>query len=103
MTYSLRLLEEVEDDAYSALVWYEERRTGLGEEFLEAFFASARQIPENPHLHEVVRDDVRRMLLRRFPYAIYYMVEHQTVVVIGLFHCARDPRIVEAEVRARNT
>ena len=102
MTYTLRFLEEVEDDAHSASAWYEERRSGLGDEFLEAFFDSTRQIATVPLLYEEVRGDIRRRLMRRFPYAIYFMMEETNIVILGLFHCARDPRAIESEVGTRS-
>ncbi len=101
MSYRLRFLAEVEDDALSAYAWYEERRVGLGEEFLEAFYFSAQSLPQNPLLHEIVRDQIRRRLLPRFPYTIYYEIHAEDVIVIGLFHCARDPKRIESEVRER--
>jgi plasmid stabilization system protein ParE len=102
VTYTLRFLEEVEDDAHSASTWYEERHTGLGDEFLEAFFESARQITAGPLLYEEVHGDIRRRLMRRFPYAIYFMMEEANIIIVGLFHCARDPRTIESEVATRS-
>lgn len=39
MTYTLRFLPEVEDDAIAAYMWYEEKSHGLGEDFLRMFYA----------------------------------------------------------------
>ncbi len=46
MSYSLSFRSEVEDDAISGYLWYEEKVTGLGEEFLRVFYAYAREIPQ---------------------------------------------------------
>jgi len=101
MTYTLRFLPNVEEDAIAAYVWYEARSPGLGEEFLRVFYACVREIPRNPLLYERVYGKLRRRLLRRFPYAIYFMIKEDQVVVIGLFHCARDPRTVQKELQDR--
>ena len=101
MTYSLRFSVEVEDDARSTHDWYEEKRSGLGEEFLEAFLDAARGIPGNPELYEEIGDGYRRRLLHRFPYVIYYVTEGWEVVIDGLFHCARDPGAIDDELRHR--
>lgn len=49
----------------------------------------------------MVYKEFRRRLLGRFPYAVYFMVEDDQIVVFGLFHCARDPRTIRANLRER--
>lgn len=101
MTYTLRFLPEVEEDIISGYGWYEAKSPGLGEEFLRTFYACAGEIPRNPLLHPKVHKQFRRCLLRRFPYAIYFVVRSDQIIVFGVFHCARDPRTVKAKLRDR--
>lgn len=101
MTYRLHFLPEVEDDAWGGYRWYEERATGLGEDFLRTFYACAAEIVASPFLWRKVHRDFRRRLLRRFPYAVYYRMEANQVVVYGLFHCARDPGAIQTTLRSR--
>ena len=101
MTHSLRFLPEVADDALAAYAWYEGKAHGLGEEFLRVFYACAEQVPRNPMLYTRVHGEFRRCLLRRFPYAFYFRVEGEATVGFGLFHCARDPESVWAQLEQR--
>lgn len=101
MTYTLRFLPEVEEDVIGGYVWYEAKLSGLGEEFLRVFYACAGEISRNPLLYPKVYGDFRRRLLRRFPYAIYFMVNDNQIIVFGLFHCARDPRTIITKLRDR--
>ena len=101
MTYSLLFLPEVEEDVIAGYVWYEGKSPGLGEEFLRMFYACAGELPRNPLLYPKVHKEFRRRLLRRFPYAIYFTVEDDQIIVFGLFHCARDPRTVQKELQDR--
>ncbi|MCX7046646.1 MAG: type II toxin-antitoxin system RelE/ParE family toxin [Candidatus Sumerlaeota bacterium] len=94
MDYSLSLLPEVEEDAIAAYGWYEGKAIGLGDEFLRVFYATAAKIARAPFLYRKVHRDFRRCLVKRFPYAIYYLVEKDEVIVYGLFHCARDPQFI---------
>jgi plasmid stabilization system protein ParE len=103
MTYALRFLPEVEEDVISGHVWYEEKSPGLGEELLRTFYARAGEIPRNPLLYAKVYGRFRRRLLRRFPYAIYFTVEGNEIIVYGLFHCARDPHAIRMILRDRGT
>ncbi|MEK6651503.1 MAG: type II toxin-antitoxin system RelE/ParE family toxin [Nitrospirota bacterium] len=101
MTFTLRFLPEVEEDAINGYVWYETKSKGLGEDFLRMFYAYANEITWNPLLHPKAYQDFRRRLLRRFPYAIYFTIEKKQVVVFGLFHCARNPQAINAELQNR--
>ncbi len=60
MTYTLRFLPEVEEDAINGYVWYETKSRGLGEDFLRMFYACANEIPLNPLLYKKVYQDFRR-------------------------------------------
>jgi plasmid stabilization system protein ParE len=87
----LILLPESVRDLTEAYRWYEERRTGLGAEFLrnvEACFDSMRRHPE---MYAVAHENYRRALVRRFPYAIFYEHEAATITVYAVFHSAQDP------------
>lgn len=101
MTYTLQFLPEVEEDVVNGYVWYETKSKGLGEDFLRVFYACANEITWNPLLCLKVHRDFRRRLLRRFPYAIYFTIEDDKIIVFGLFHCARDPEIINATLQER--
>jgi len=49
-------------------------------------------IARHPSAFPLVHRNLRRALLRRFPYCILYLVEREQVVVFGCMHAARDPR-----------
>jgi len=51
MTYILRFLPEVEEDVIAGYKWYEEKSSGLGEEFLRMFYAYSVELPRNPLLY----------------------------------------------------
>ena len=101
MTYSLRFVPEVEEDAINGHLWYESKSKGLGEEFLRIFYAAASAISHNPLQYPIVYHEFRRCLLRRFPYAVYFQVDNNQIIVFGLFHCARNPQIMKLELNDR--
>lgn len=101
MTYTLRFLPEVEEDVIGGYAWYEAKSQGLGEDFLRMFYACVSEITQNPLLYQKVYNEFRRRLLRRFPYAIYFMIKDNQIIVFGLFHCARDPGIIKTKLRDR--
>ena len=76
--------------------WYEERRVGLGHEFLAEIKAVFTKIQEDPQRHAVMYRNVRRALARRFPYKVFYSVEVDKAEVIGVVHAKRHPRFWQA-------
>lgn len=91
MAAELVFAPEVEQDIDEAYAWYEERRSGLGEEFLSCVEACHQRICRSPELHAKVHEDYRRVLVRRFPYAVFYEYKDETVTVYCVFHTSRDP------------
>ncbi len=88
----LLLRREAAADLVEAVEWYDARRGGLGGDFLTAVRAVLTSIEESPERFPLVRGDVRRAPLRRFPYAIFYIVEEDQTVVTACMHFRRDPR-----------
>ena len=74
MSTELKLAPEVEKDLDDAYYWYNERRIGLGEEFLTCVDACLQAILRNPESHPIIYSNCRRGLVRRFPYAIFMSI-----------------------------
>jgi len=81
-----------EADVQAAFDWYEERAAGLGHEFLRAIDVCYATIERSPELYPVVYRGLRRALLRRFPYAVYYVITADTIQIAGCVHGRRHPR-----------
>lgn len=77
----VRLTRAAEVDVAGVLAWYSERDAELGERFFRAIESCLGSIEEKPHAFAKVHGDIRRALLRRFPYCVYYIVSGREVVV----------------------
>jgi len=89
---------EVRDELDEAYAWYEERRSGLGEEFLKEVQSRLDLIQANPEIHAPIFRQVRRSLVKRFSSSIYYRVESSRIVVIAILHGRRDPERWRARI-----
>jgi plasmid stabilization system protein ParE len=89
---------DVEDEVRAAYQWYESRQTDLGDDFLAALEVVYRRLETAPEIHQVIEQNVRRALLRRFPYAVYYIVFPGRVEVIAVQHCHRDPAAWQSRI-----
>jgi plasmid stabilization system protein ParE len=56
------------------------------------------RIAANPQLYATVYQDVRKAVVQKFPYVVLYKEEAGEVVVIAVFHSARDPAIWQGRV-----
>jgi toxin ParE1/3/4 len=91
MAADLIVAPEAEQDLVDAYGWYEERRAGLGEEFLSCVDACIEAVRRAPEMCAVIYENYRRALPRRFPYAVFYEYVDGTVTVYCVFHTSRDP------------
>ena len=88
---TVRLTPEAETDFTEAYAWYLARGSDLGADFLLSFDAVLSTLAEYPETYPEVHRDIRRALMRRFPYCIFYVLELDGPVVLGCFHARRDP------------
>ena len=92
MTRELIIRPEAEVDITEAFGWYEARVPGLGSEFLLVLDAIFHSILRNHLLYPVVYKAVRRALTRRFPFAVFFIVEESRIVILSVFHVKRNPQ-----------
>lgn len=81
-----------EADITEAALWYEDRAVGLGAGFLRAADVAIAGLRRMPERFPCVHGDVRRALLRRFPYSLYFVPTDDAVAVIACMHVRRNPR-----------
>jgi plasmid stabilization system protein ParE len=91
MPVELVIVPEAESDIAEAYTWYEGRRIGLGEEFLNSVDACLESIRRRPEMYPVVHEGYRRSLIRRFPCAVFYELSETAVTIYAVFHTSRDP------------
>ncbi len=89
---------EAEADIEETYHWYENQRNGLGSNFLLCIEEGLEKIRKNPEMYPVLHRDVRRLLIRRFPYGIFYTAQHDVTTILAVFHGRRDPK----ELKSRN-
>jgi hypothetical protein len=72
--------------------WYENRRVGLGEEFLAAVSTVIQSLETYPEGFPVVYRQTRRANLRRFPYSLFYRIVDDQIIVVACMPGRRHPR-----------
>jgi plasmid stabilization system protein ParE len=92
MKMPLALRMEARADLVDAALWYEKQKAGLSEDLFSNIGAALDAIQERPESFPFVRRDVRRALVKRFPFAIYFRRNDDHILVLAILHTARSPR-----------
>jgi plasmid stabilization system protein ParE len=81
-----------------AAMWYEERRSGLGESFIAEIDRAIAVASADPQRFPIMHRDIRCVRVRRFPYSVFLRAESSRIVVLAVFHARRDPAVWHARV-----
>ena len=91
MSPRVNLRSEALEDLRDAFYWYEDRLPGLGRAFLDEVRDRFLLVRDAPEMYPIMYSGVRRSVLRRFPFCLYYRLEDGDLVVIAVMHGSRDP------------
>jgi plasmid stabilization system protein ParE len=93
LTLPLILSPEARADFDETFDWYERQRSGLGADFAARVQAVLDLIVSRPEFFALRAQNVRRALVRRFPYSVYYRPEEEQIVVLAIVHPSRDASV----------
>ncbi|OGL41627.1 MAG: hypothetical protein A3C43_01205 [Candidatus Schekmanbacteria bacterium RIFCSPHIGHO2_02_FULL_38_11] len=100
MEYELVIRPEAEQDLMESFAWYEEKRQGLGYDFLLQVDAGLRFIARNPEIPVPAYKRVRKHIIKRFPYKIIYIVGSHRIIVLGVIHGKRGANVMKKRVES---
>ena len=98
MKYKVIVRPEAEDDLKEAFSWYEDKRIGLGYDFLLQVDAGINFINRNPEIHPIEYKGTRKHLIKRFPYKIIYLVEEEEIIILAVIHGKRRPDLIKKRI-----
>lgn len=92
MSFQIVLTFAANIDITRTARWYEEQLAGLGEQFKKAVSAAVARAASNPHQFPLIREtpEVRRVLLHRFPYRVFFITDWIKILVFAVLHGARS-------------
>jgi plasmid stabilization system protein ParE len=93
MTLRVVFRRAAQAEFVEAAAWYEQQREGLGEEFIREIETAIIKASQFHASYPIVSGDVRRTVIRRFPYCIYFRTRQSYLVVLAVFHGRRDPKV----------
>lgn len=82
-------------DAYS---YFEQCKVGLGIDFMECVENALAKVSENYEHYPIIHQSIRRILVGRFPFAVFFKEVDSIILVFAVLHCAREPRTWRARL-----
>ena len=92
MSYRVKFRPEAEKDLEESAKWYEQQRVNLGFDFLDEVDKKCKIIKNDPLIYEEVYKNLRRVMVDRFPFNVFYFVESKSVVIVAVIHGSRHPK-----------
>jgi plasmid stabilization system protein ParE len=91
MAYKLSIRREAEADIAEAYQYYEDCRPSLGSAFMICIDEAFSRIERNPRQYGVIGKDIRRALVKRFTYGVFYTLNKSEIIVLAVAHARRNP------------
>ena len=86
-------------DVEEAIDWYENESNGLGKRFFQCFEAAKDKILIAPERYKTVYASIKRILIKNFPYKIFYSVQFDTIFILGVTHGKRSNAFVRKRLK----
>jgi toxin ParE1/3/4 len=86
-------------DIDEILEWYEQKSKGLGKRFYLHFQLAIDSIVKDPDAYFNITPQVRRVLLKNFPFKVFYTVSNNTIFILGVLHAKRSKRYISRRLK----
>lgn len=99
LSYSVHVRRAAERDVAEAQHWYEKKKPGLAAEFHGEFEAAIARLAHTPLMYPELYRGVRRAVLHRFPYLIWYQIRASQITVLACTHARFGPKRLAVHLR----
>jgi toxin ParE1/3/4 len=74
-----------------AVKYYANQNSNIAQAFINSIEDAVYRIRESATHYPEIDEDVRRCMVRKFPYAVLYTIEQDYLLIIAVMHCSREP------------
>jgi plasmid stabilization system protein ParE len=92
-SYSIEISDDAEGDFDNSYEYYFEDSPIVADAFFQRINDSFESIKKTPFSFPEVYKSIRKFIVKKFPFVIYFQVEEYTVKVIAIFHTSRNPEV----------
>jgi hypothetical protein len=98
----LHILPAVLQDIAEAAAWYDrDGHTGLGDHFIASFYSYLPQIQKDGIIHRKIYSKFHKIIIRPFPYSVYYRHHEDSWIITLVIHAARRPGLIKHLLQKR--
>lgn len=90
--YTIIFLERAIKEANNAFLYYEKEQIGLGKKFETNLYKAIFYIEKNPLHFRIIKNNIRQLLITKFPYVIIYRIVRNKIYIQSIFHTSRNPK-----------
>jgi hypothetical protein len=87
----VKILESANQDLLDGFNFYECQDKGLGVYFIDTLFSDIDSLIVYAGIHPVYFNRYHRLLSRRFPFAVYYRIEEDRILISAVLDCRGNP------------
>jgi plasmid stabilization system protein ParE len=85
----LRIRSETREEIDSAFEWYFKRSPKAADAFLTEVETSLQQIASQPHLYPIFTKNIRKRVMKGFPYSVVFREDAGAILVLAVAHAKR--------------
>jgi plasmid stabilization system protein ParE len=90
--YSVRYTPAAAAEVAIAIRWYDQPDINQAASFVREIERTEAHLTSHPELYQRAEGEIRRAVLRRFPYSLFYVIENVSVIVLACMHQHQNPR-----------
>ena len=103
MTLTVIFIDEAREEFDAAADWYNAKKRGLGTRFISRVQDAIDSMVAMPRMRQEIFQDVRRVVVKKFPYSVLYRANSDSILIIAVFHGKRDPSIWQSRLKSRDS
>ncbi len=100
MPYSVRYKRAAAAEVEAAIAWYAQPEINQASAFVRDLERAESHLRIQPALYQRVEGEIRRAVLRRFPYSLFYVIEQNYVIMLACMHQHQKPRTREELIKS---
>ncbi len=86
----IKILNDAQNDIAKAILFYENQKENLGNYFLDSIMSDIESLYLYYGIHIKIKN-YHRLLSKRFPFAIYYKYNENTIFIDAVLDCRQNP------------
>ncbi len=98
----IRILDTAKLDLLDGYFFYENQEENIGEYFLNSLYSDIDSLKIYARIHRK-KFSYYWMLSKRFPFAIYYQMEDQAILIHAVIDCRQNPKTIEQRLKEERT